>query len=108
MARLEQAITSIVDVFSEYASSDCKLNKQELKKMMEKEVQSPELKAKICSGDGDNIPWKLDRNLDRELDFKEFMNGVTTMAKCYYQKKTEIRLHRGLDPHFKACSGFMK
>ena len=50
MARLDQVITNIVDIFQEYASEDGgkkpKLNKEELKKVLEKEIQSPELKVR--------------------------------------------------------------
>ena len=49
MARLEQVITNIVDVFLEYADDDGKkpqLNIEELKKVLELEIQSPELKVR--------------------------------------------------------------
>ena len=49
MARLEQVITNIVDIFLEYADDDGKkhqLNTEELKKVLEKEIQSPELKVR--------------------------------------------------------------
>lgn len=48
MARLDQVITNIVDIFLEYADDEGKkhqLNKEELKKVLEKEIQSPELKV---------------------------------------------------------------
>lgn len=48
MARLDQVITNIVDVFLEYADDGGKkkqLNKEELKLVLEKEIQSPELKV---------------------------------------------------------------
>lgn len=49
MARLDQVITNIVDIFLDYAADDGgkkpKLNKEELKKVFEEEIQSPELKV---------------------------------------------------------------
>lgn len=49
MARLEQAITNIVDVFLEYAGDDGqkpKLSKEELKMVLEKEIHSLEFKVR--------------------------------------------------------------
>lgn len=49
MARLDQVITNIVDIFIEYADDGGKkrqLNKEELKKLFEQEIQNPELKVK--------------------------------------------------------------
>lgn len=49
MARLDQVITNIVDIFMEYADDGGKkrqLNKEELKKLFEQEIQSPDLKVK--------------------------------------------------------------
>lgn len=49
MARLEQVITNIVDIFLEYADDEGKkrqLNKEELKKVLEQEIQSPDLKVR--------------------------------------------------------------
>lgn len=48
MARLDQVITNIVDIFLEYADDEGKkhqLNKEELKKVLQQEMQSPELKV---------------------------------------------------------------
>lgn len=49
MTRLEDAINNIVEVFLEYAGNDPrkpKLNEEELKTMLEKEIQSPEMKVR--------------------------------------------------------------
>lgn len=49
MARLDQVITNIVDIFLEYADDEGKknqLNKEELKKVLEQEIQSPDLKVR--------------------------------------------------------------
>lgn len=48
MARLDGAITNIVDVFMDYADDGGKkrqLNKEELKKLFEQEIECPELKV---------------------------------------------------------------
>uniref|UniRef100_A0A3B3I3M8 EF-hand domain-containing protein n=1 Tax=Oryzias latipes TaxID=8090 RepID=A0A3B3I3M8_ORYLA len=74
MARMEKAIKDIVDMFLEYANGDGKLSKDELKKMIEKEIQNPELKAKICAVDFDKAMKRMDKNRDGEIDFKEFLN----------------------------------
>lgn len=54
MARLDQVITNIVDIFLEYADDEGKkpqLNKDELKKVLEQEIQSPELKVRNLTVD---------------------------------------------------------
>lgn len=49
MARLDQVIPNIVDIFMQYADDGegkkCQLNKEELQKMLEEQIQSPELKV---------------------------------------------------------------
>ncbi|KAI9533273.1 hypothetical protein NQZ68_025667 [Dissostichus eleginoides] len=91
MARLEQVITNIVDVFLEYADDDGKkpqLNIEELKKVLELEIQSPELKDKINADDIGEAMEMLDKNHDGEVNFREFCRCVCVLARCYYQKKT--------------------
>lgn len=44
--RIEDAIKNLVEVFIEYSNSDLLLNKAELMKMMEKEIQNPEIKVR--------------------------------------------------------------
>ena len=49
MARLEQAIATIVDLFMEYSGEEGKkrqLNKEELKKLLQEEIKSPEFKVR--------------------------------------------------------------
>nr|XP_020493115.1 protein S100-G-like [Labrus bergylta] len=90
MARLDQVITNIVDVFMEYADDEGKkgqLNKEELKKVLEKEIQSPELKGNINADDVEEAMKLLDKNHDGEINFREFCRCVCDLAKCYYQKK---------------------
>ncbi|KAA8591640.1 S100 calcium binding protein W [Etheostoma spectabile] len=91
MARLEQVITNIVDIFLQYADDDGKkhqLNKEELKKVLEKEIQSPELKNQISADDIGEAMEMLDKNHDGEVNFREFCRCVSVLAKCYYNKKT--------------------
>lgn len=48
MARLEQVITTMVDIFMEYADNQGnkqKLCKNELQALLQTEIESPELKA---------------------------------------------------------------
>ncbi|XP_060906669.1 S100 calcium binding protein W [Labrus mixtus] len=90
MARLDQVITNIVDVFMEYADDEGRkgqLNKEELKKVLEKEIQSPELKGNINADDVEEAMKLLDKNHDGEINFREFCRCVCDLAKCYYQKK---------------------
>ena len=54
MARLEQVIINIVDIFMEYADDGGKkrqLNKEELKNLLQKEIQSDELKVRNSISD---------------------------------------------------------
>lgn len=54
MARLEQVITTMVEIFTEYADDqgdEHKLCKDELQALLQKEIESPELKVetiKLC------------------------------------------------------------
>ncbi|XP_068592025.1 S100 calcium binding protein W [Cebidichthys violaceus] len=91
MARLDHVITNIVDIFLEYADDEGKkkkLNKDELKKVLETEIQTPELKENINADDIDEVIKMLDKNHDGEVNFREFCRCVSDLAKCYYQKKT--------------------
>uniref|UniRef100_A0AAQ6IF86 EF-hand domain-containing protein n=1 Tax=Anabas testudineus TaxID=64144 RepID=A0AAQ6IF86_ANATE len=103
MARLDQVITNIVDIFLEYADDEGKktqLNKDELKKVLEQEIQSPELKSKINADDIEQAMEMLDKNHDGEVNFREFCRCVSDLAKCYYQKKTGKggKRHKGKEP----------
>uniref|UniRef100_A0A3B3BNH7 Protein S100-A6-like n=1 Tax=Oryzias melastigma TaxID=30732 RepID=A0A3B3BNH7_ORYME len=91
MARMEQAIKDMVDMFLEYANGDGKLNKDELKNMIQKEIQNPDAHLttfNLCAVDFDKAMERMDKNRDGEIDFKEFLKCMSCMAKCYYKKKT--------------------
>ncbi|XP_042345393.1 protein S100-A1-like [Plectropomus leopardus] len=88
MARLEQAVENIVDVFMAYANEDGKLTQEELKKLFEKEIACPEAKAHFEGADFNKIMGLIDKNRNGEIEFKEFVKCAGFMAKCYYHKKT--------------------
>ncbi|KAF6739538.1 Protein S100-A5 [Oryzias melastigma] len=90
MARLDGAITNIVDVFMDYADDGGKkrqLNKEELKKLFEQEIECPELKDKISAEDIEEAMKMLDKNHDGEVNFREFCRCVCVLATGYYHKK---------------------
>ncbi|XP_022065015.1 S100 calcium binding protein W [Acanthochromis polyacanthus] len=91
--RLDSVITNIVEVFIEYADNEDKgkkhkLNKEELQKVLDEEIQSSELKGEINTDDIAQAMEVLDKNRDGEVDFREFCRCVCDLAKCYYHKKT--------------------
>ncbi|XP_060936416.1 repetin-like [Limanda limanda] len=89
MARLDHVITNIVDIFLEYAEDEGKkrkLNKEELKKVLQQEIQSPELKGSINADDIEEAIQMLDKNHDG-VNFREFCRCVSYLAKCHYKKK---------------------
>ncbi|KAM9852485.1 S100 calcium binding protein W [Aulostomus maculatus] len=91
MARLETAITTMVEVFLEYAGKEGKkrqLNKAELLKVLQEEIKSPELQGKISAADIDEAMTTIDKNQDGEIKFREFCRCVSILAKCYFQNKT--------------------
>ncbi|XP_060936467.1 protein S100-G-like [Limanda limanda] len=91
MARLDSVITNIVDIFLEYGEDEGKkrkLNLEQLKKVLQQEIQSPELKGTINADDIEEAMQKLDKNHDGEVNFREFCRCVGDLAKCHYNKKT--------------------
>ncbi|XP_029360843.1 protein S100-B-like isoform X2 [Echeneis naucrates] len=91
MTELEKCMESLIVIFHHYAGKDRKkhkLNKDELKIMLEKEIQSPELKGKINADDIEEAMEALDKNHDGEVNLREFCRCVCDLAKCYYHKKT--------------------
>ncbi|KAF7663040.1 hypothetical protein LDENG_00220320 [Lucifuga dentata] len=98
MARLDLIITTMVDIFLEYADDGGRkhqLNKDELMKVLEIEIQSPEIKAQISPNDIEEAMQMMDKNQDGEINFREFSRCVATLAKCYYNKKTGKGCKRG-------------
>ncbi|KAM9353688.1 protein S100-B-like [Symphorus nematophorus] len=90
MARLEQAIVSIVDLFLEYSREEGKkrqLNKEELRKLLTEQIESSELKEALNPDDIDEVMKTLDKNHDDDINFREFCRCVSELAKGYYHKK---------------------
>ncbi|XP_042345390.1 protein S100-A11-like [Plectropomus leopardus] len=85
---LEKAISDLVELFLSYADGDGKLSQDELKKMLEKEIENPEVKEKMTKGDCDKIFGKMDKNCSGQIEFREFVMCVGKMLKCHYHKKT--------------------
>ncbi|XP_029308492.1 repetin-like [Cottoperca gobio] len=86
MARLEKVIKDIVDMFVEYADDEGKLSKEELMKMLEKEIECTEMKEKMKAAKCEKKTERMGR--DGEIDFSEFSRLVGFLAKCCYHKKT--------------------
>lgn len=104
MARLEKVITSIYEIFMEYADDEGKkkqLNKKELQELLEREIQSPELKDKISAADINEAMEMIDKNHDGEVNFREFCRCVSVLAKCYFQCKNNKggKKCKGKDDH---------
>ncbi|KAM4600700.1 S100 calcium binding protein W isoform 1-T2 [Polymixia lowei] len=88
--RLEQVIVSMVEMFEQYAGQDdnkTQISMEELKQMLEKEVETPELKEKIHADDIKEAMELLDKNHDGEVNFREFSRCVAALAKGYYRQK---------------------
>ncbi|KAM3614952.1 uncharacterized protein V6R79_021330 [Siganus canaliculatus] len=88
MARLEQAVKNIVELFVEYADGDGQLSMEEFKKLFEKEIQNPEMKAKMSVADINKAMGRLDQDSNGAIDFRDFLKGVCVMCKCGYHKRT--------------------
>ncbi|KAK7886416.1 hypothetical protein WMY93_026037 [Mugilogobius chulae] len=98
MSRLENIITSMVELFLEYADDEGKkkqLNKEELKRFLEKEIQSEEFKQQISAEAVEEAMEMIDKNHDGEINFREFCRCVSVLAKCYFNQKTGKGGRRG-------------
>ncbi|XP_037641129.1 protein S100-A9-like [Sebastes umbrosus] len=87
MARMEQTINNLVEMFMEYASDDGVLSKDEFMKLMETEIEDPEMKEKLNEAAINKILKKKDRKHDGQLHFGEFVMCVSFMIKRHYNKK---------------------
>lgn len=92
MARLEQIITNIVDIFLEYADDEGKkkqLNMSELKKMLEQEIQSPELKVNKATHPGYMACMDTVKNVAPLLTHLFHTNVIiiTLLYECIFQDK---------------------
>ncbi|KAM3873306.1 S100 calcium binding protein W [Diretmus argenteus] len=90
MSRLEQVILSIVELFDEYAGLDGRKNQistEELKQLLEKELDNTELKEKILADDIKEAMDMLDKNRDGEINFREFSRCVAILARGYHRQR---------------------
>ncbi|KAI4877880.1 hypothetical protein NFI96_033317 [Prochilodus magdalenae] len=90
MSKLETAIVAIVEVFEEYAGADDnkkKLSNAELKTLIQGQLSSPGFKEKIGQEDIKEALEKIDKNHDGQVNFGEFSQCVSLLAKGYFKKK---------------------
>ncbi|KAI4877877.1 hypothetical protein NFI96_033316 [Prochilodus magdalenae] len=90
MSKLEQAIVAIVEVFEEYAGKDDKkkqLSNAELSELIKNQLSSADFKDKIAKDDIQEALGKIDRNQDGQVNFDEFSQCMSLLAKGYFKKK---------------------
>ncbi|XP_063054335.1 S100 calcium binding protein W [Engraulis encrasicolus] len=90
-SKLETAIVSIVEVYEEYAQKDdqkFQLSQAELRELLEKELNSPELQGKVDPEDIEEAMGKLDKNHDGNVNFGEFSRMVAVLARGLWRAKT--------------------
>ncbi|XP_076010705.1 S100 calcium binding protein W [Genypterus blacodes] len=86
--RVEKIITEMVDIFLEYAdtsSKDPQVSKEDFKKLLQTEIQSPKLKDGISTDDIEEAMNDMDKNHDDKINFREFSRCLSHLAKCYYK-----------------------
>ncbi|KAK1896021.1 Protein S100-A11 [Dissostichus eleginoides] len=76
--RLQDIIKSMVELFVEYSDAEGKISKEQMMKMMDKEIECAEMKEKLKAK-------KCDKN---PCDFRDFSCCLGQVAVCCYQKKT--------------------
>ncbi|XP_077333943.1 protein S100-P-like [Lithobates pipiens] len=82
MTELEKAISMLIGVFDKYAFAEDKketLTKEELRKMMDKELPGF-LQGGKAKENCDKLMKDLDENGDSEVNFKEFVIFVATLT----------------------------
>ncbi|XP_034552799.1 protein S100-B-like [Notolabrus celidotus] len=84
MARLENAIETLVKLFEEYSDCDGYIAKSDFKDMLDKEIANPEIKAEVTEEVVDNVLGALDRDKDGYFSIKEFTVCVGLMTRCLY------------------------
>ncbi|XP_066539997.1 S100 calcium binding protein W [Hoplias malabaricus] len=90
MSKLEKVILSMVEVFEEYKSKDVQrktLTNAEFSELIKRELASDNLKGKIEEEEIKEAIEKIDKNHDGEVNFREFSQCVSALAKGYYKKK---------------------
>ncbi|XP_065814161.1 S100 calcium binding protein W [Labrus bergylta] len=91
MARLENAILTLVEVFNEYADKG-NITMDDFKTMLEEEIACKEVKEQISDEALEEALGELDRNQDGMINIREFTLGVGFLIKCIYhvQKKLDM------------------
>ncbi|KAJ8383793.1 hypothetical protein AAFF_G00214800 [Aldrovandia affinis] len=90
MSKLEQSVVSLVELFEEYAGQDEKktqLSPAELKQLLENELSREDFKKKFNPEQIDEVMKKLNKNHDGQINFREFCNFVSILAKGYFKQK---------------------
>ncbi|KAI4877881.1 hypothetical protein NFI96_033318 [Prochilodus magdalenae] len=90
MSKLEKAIVAIVEVFEEYAGADDnkkKLSNAELSELIKNQLSSADFKDKIDKDVVQEALGKIDRNQDGQVNFGEFSQCVSILARGYFRKK---------------------
>ncbi|XP_040191873.1 protein S100-P [Rana temporaria] len=88
MTQLETSMVLLMKVFDTYACAEGKketLSKEELKKLMEKELPGF-LQGGKGKEDCDKLMKDLDENGDCEVDFKEFVIFIATITCLVHNK----------------------
>ncbi|KAJ4931193.1 hypothetical protein JOQ06_025491 [Pogonophryne albipinna] len=76
--RLPDLIESIVALFVEYSDAEGMISKEQMMKMMDKDIECADMKEKLQA-------TKCDNNL---CDFRDFFCCVEQVAVCCYQNNT--------------------
>merc|ERR1712131_320607 len=79
MSKLRYATMTLISVFQEHCGSDQKLNKAELRELLEEEY-GDKLKNTSDRNVSDEILNALDQDRDGHVDFLEFVTMVATLA----------------------------
>ncbi|XP_073466573.1 protein S100-P [Aquarana catesbeiana] len=88
MTELETSMALLIEVFDKYACTEGKketLTKEELKKLMEKELPGF-LRGSKGKENCDKLMKDLDENGDSEVDFNEFVIFVATLTCLVHDK----------------------
>ncbi|XP_004388660.1 protein S100-A5 [Trichechus manatus latirostris] len=79
---LEKALTTMVTTFHKYSGregSKLTLSRKELKELIKEELCLGEMQESSI----DDLMKNLDKNSDREIDFKEYSVFLTTLCMAY-------------------------
>ncbi|CAN9513608.1 unnamed protein product [Ophioblennius macclurei] len=80
-ASIEPIADGIVALFEAHAGEDGKLDRSELKKLLDSQISNPEHRAKLTDNVLDKIMDRADQNQDGKLSFTEFGRCLMFIAK---------------------------